>query len=76
MMDMSDDTRDNASKLPEQMTPLETAIAHERVLLAKAKVKRKRLAGQAGYQQLLTALERDIARKLTKLRNTANHKSA
>ena len=76
---MSDDKKNNASQLPDQIPPLEAAIANERVLLAKLKVKRKRLAGQLGYQQLLTALERDMTRQLTKLknqRNTLDHKPA
>lgn len=79
MTDMSDDNRGNAGKLSKQTDPLETAVANERVLLAKLKVKRNRLAGQAGYQRLLTALERDVSRQLTKLQNqqnTVNRKSA
>lgn len=48
---------------------LETAIANERVLLAKAKFKRKRLADQIAYQRILVALERDISGQLTKLQN-------
>lgn len=63
---MSDD---NKGKLLDQIIQLEAAIANERVLLAKVKVKRKRLADQAGYQPLLQALEQDIAKQLSKLQS-------
>lgn len=51
----------------ERVAHLETAIANERVLLAKAKFKRKCLADQITYQRMLMAVERDISGQLTKL---------
>ncbi len=66
---MPETNEGDTGSLLERAAWLETAIANERVLLAKAKFKRKRLADQIAYQRILVALERDISGQLTKLQN-------
>lgn len=66
---MPETNEGDTGSLLERAAWLETAIANERVVLAKAKFKRKRLADQIAYQRMLVALERDISGQLTKLQN-------
>lgn len=75
---MPENKKDNSGGFLEQVAELESAIANERVLLAKAKVKHKRLTTQVGYQRMLLAVERDMSRQLAKLQNelqALTHKS-
>ena len=51
----------------DQLANIQALIAHERVLLAKVKFKRKRLLGRPFDKALLTALTHDIEKRLAKL---------
>ncbi len=61
------DTNRHPDELPDQLAKLQALIAHERVLLAKVKFKRKRLSNRPFDNALLIALTHDIEKRLTKL---------
>ncbi|GAB4017561.1 hypothetical protein [Spirosoma koreense] len=66
---LPENNADNPDEYLEQVNRLELAIANERVLLAKLKMKRRRLSNQEAYQRMLSAMEHDIARQLARLQN-------